>query len=707
MISELHSLNEQQLEAVTYNDGNLVIVAAAGSGKTRVITHKIAYQIKNLNIPAWKILAVTFTNKAANEMRTRLASMGVNDYEKVTIVTYHALCAKILRSEISYFNLPSNFSILDTTDQKQLLSGVYKALDISIKTQSYGQAIDYISRTKNMHIEPAVAIDNAKSDNERFLALTYKKYCEETIRLKALDFDDLLIYVWKLFNERPDVAEKWAKKYDQILVDEFQDTSNDQFTIISKLAKFSKLTVVGDPDQTIYTWRNANANLINEFSKRFENVKIIKLELNYRSTHTILEKANKLIEHNKRRVDKKLKATISEGDDVEFFHGASDDDEARWIARRIQSLVAAKKFKWRDVAILYRANYISSSIEKALILENIKYVTWGGIKFYQREEIKNAISFLRIIDNGDEMSLQRMINTPSRRLGSTAQEAIFTQYEMQENKTSLWDFLCKNINHLNISALQKRSLGDFINLILKYRHALKTNPIAVTISKFLTEVGYIQTFNTLEDGGRLENLNAFYKIIRTWEAEHEGLTVTDYLNEVSLLTDRDEEPVSDFVTLTTVHTAKGLEFPVVFIAGFSEEVFPARRSIEELNGGGIEEERRLAYVAITRAKQKLIISDSRGYSVDYRFQKKPSRFLKEMGINIKEMTSEFIAPKSFNDNYTKDRNIIAGDEIEHEKFGQGVVVVVQGETIDVNFGGKIGTKTMMKNHTSIIKVGGK
>lgn len=707
MINELRKLNEQQLNAVTYNDGNLVIVAAAGSGKTRVITHKIAYQIKQLNIPAWKILAVTFTNKAANEMRTRLASMDVPDFEKVTIVTYHALCAKILRSEISHFGFPSTFSILDNTDQRQLLSAVYKSLDISIKTQSYSQAIDYISRTKNMHIEPAVAVDNAKNDNERFLALTYKKYCEETFRLKTLDFDDLLIFVWKLFNERPDIANKWAQRFEQILVDEFQDTSNDQFAIISKLAVFSNLTVVGDPDQTIYTWRNANANLINEFSKRFDNTKIVKLELNYRSTHTILEKANKLIEHNKRRLDKKLKATIIEGEEVEFFHGASDDAEARWISRRIQELVKSKKYKWRDIAVLYRANYISSTIEKALILENIKYVTWGGIKFYQREEIKNAISFLRIINNGDEMSLQRMINIPSRKLGNAAQEAIWTQYENQNIKTTFWDFICKNINNLNISPLQKRSLGDFINLINKYHHALKTNPIAVTISKFLTEVGYIQTFNIVEDGGRLENLNAFYKIIRIWEAEHTGSTLTDYLNEVSLLTDRDDEPSNDFVTLTTVHTAKGLEFPVVFIAGFAEEVFPARRSIEDVSGGGIEEERRLAYVAITRAKEKLIISDSRGYSIDYRFQKKPSRFLKEMGINVKELTSEFIAPKSFNDNYTKDRNIIAGDEIEHEKFGQGVVVVVQGETIDVNFGGKIGTKTMMKNHTSIIKVGGK
>ncbi len=354
---------------------------------------------------------------------------------------------------------------------------------------------------------------------------------------------------------------------------------------------------------------------------------------------------------------------------------------------------------------MYRANYLSASIEKALIQENINYVVWGGVRFYQREEVKDAIAFLKIINNGDEVSLRRMINVPARKIGLIAQEAIFA--EQVKQNASLWDLITKHINILPISQTQKISLATFINLINKYRAALKTHDIGIVLEKFLIEVGYIGNLNPVEDLQRIENLKELIKILKEWKKDNQNKTLDDYLEEVSLYLDVEDKSSSDHVTLMTVHTSKGLEFNNVFIAGFSESVFPSAKALEEDEVGGIEEERRLAYVAITRAKERLFVSDSKGYSIDFKFQKKPSRFLKEMGVNIREFTTEFIAPKSIKENYvSQERSFIVGDEVNHEIFANGVVVSVEGDLVSIAFKGPHGVKKLMKNHKAIQKIGG-
>lgn len=701
----LVNLNKQQELAVIHDNGPLAIIASAGSGKTRVITHKIAYLIEEKQYKPYRILAVTFTNKAAKEMKERIISMIGEVGEDVKILTYHSMCVRILREEIQYFDgYEKKFNILDPADQRQILSGIYRKLGISSKTLSYTSAIDFISHAKNDMLNPEVMIDEAKSDTDKFMATIYRDYVLETARVRALDFDDLLLFVHKLFKEQPEVAKKWANKFDYVLVDEFQDTSIVQYEIMKALVNKNNLTIVGDPDQTIYTWRRADVSLINNFQHHFEGSTIIKLELNYRSTKTILDKANALIKHNTRRIDKKLVATKSDGDIVEFYHGFSDDAEARWIAQKIQEL-KRNKVQLKNIAILYRANYLSAAIEKALIQENINYTVWGGTRFYQREEIKDAISFLKIINNGDEVSLRRMINIPARKIGLTSQEAIFTYQE--EKNLPLWEVITKHLNALPISTTQKLSLAAFINLVNKYRAALKSNDISTVLDKFLIEVGYISNLSPTEDLGRIENIKELVKILKDWTKENEGKSLDEYLDEVSLFLDVDHNSAPDYVTLMTVHTSKGLEFDNVFIAGFSDSIFPSARALEEEDGEGIEEERRLAYVAITRAKERLYITDSKGYSVDFKFQKKPSRFLKEMGINIREFTTEFIAPKSVDENYVqKERNFIQGDEINHEVFGNGVIVNVSGDLISIAFKGPHGVKTLMKNHKAIQKIGG-
>ena len=701
----LVDLNKQQEMAVIHDNGPLAIIASAGSGKTRVITHKIAYLIEEKQYKPYRILAVTFTNKAAKEMKERIAKMIGEEGEDVKIQTYHSLCVRILREEISYFEgYQSRFNILDPADQRQILSGIYKKLGITSKTHTYNSSIDFISNAKSDMLEPDALIEDAKTDTDRLMANIYKEYLFETARVKSLDFDDLLLFVHKLFKERPDIAKKWAQKFDYVLVDEFQDTSYVQYEIMKSLVHNNNLTIVGDPDQTIYTWRRADVSLINNFQNHFENATIIKLELNYRSTKTILDKANALIKHNTRRIDKNLQATKPEGDIVEFYHGFSDDSEARWIAQKIQEL-KRNKVQLKNIAILYRANYLSATIEKALIQENINYSVWGGVRFYQREEIKDAISFLKIINNGDEVSLRRMINVPSRKIGTIAQDALFSFQE--EKQLPLWELITKHINQLPLSATQKSSLAVFINLVNKYRFALKTNDISTILDKFLIEVGYMGAMSPVEDLQRIENLKELVKILKDWSKENKDKSLDDYLEEVSLYLDVEQTSSPDYVTLMTVHTSKGLEFDNVFIAGFSDSVFPSARALEEDEDGGIEEERRLAYVAITRAKDRLYITDSKGYSIDFKFQKKPSRFLKEMGINIREFTSEFIAPKSIDENYVeKERNFIPGDEINHEVFGNGVIVSATGDLISIAFKGPHGVKTLMKNHKAIQKLGG-
>ncbi len=700
----LDNLNKQQKAAVLHVDGPLAVIAGAGSGKTRMLTRKIAYLIENIGISPSKILAVTFTNKAANEMKERVIQMIAKQDEQPFIYTYHALCARILRQEITFFNYPKSFNILDGVDQKQILSTIYKAHNIQSKSLSTNSMLEYISHNKVLNILPNEKLSDAKKDHEKLRALVYHDYQNELLRIKSLDFDDLIIFVHKLFKENPSARTKWGNTFDYVLVDEFQDTSYMQYEIIQTLAAKNNITIVGDPDQTIYTWRWADVDLINNFSHYFKGAKIIKLEQNYRSTKNILKAANQLIKHNKLRIDKNLFTDNEEGEIIDFFHAFSDEAEARWIVRKIYEL-KKNKTQLKDMAIIYRANYISQSIERALIKANINYVIFGGIRFYQRQEIKDAISYLKIINNNDEVSIERMINVPARSLGLVAITRL-REFAHSKNQ-SLIQAITENFKDLPLQIKQKNELAKFINLINKYRIALKTNQMAKVLRAFLIEVDYMSLYKNNEEKHRLDNINELIRSLEVWENENKNQKLSDYLNEIALYIDYENASrTNDFVSLMTVHSSKGMEYKNVFIAGFSENVFPSSRAIDEGGEASLEEERRLAYVALTRAMKKVFISNSRGYIIDYKSQKKPSRFLKEMGINIRNFSSEFI-PSIFEDDSENidNNNIIIGDKVLHIIFGEGIVVNVADKLVDIKFKKPYGLKTLMKNHKSIERIG--
>lgn len=692
-------LNEQQKAAVFHTEGSLSIVAGAGSGKTRTLTHKLAYLIDEIGINPYKLLAVTFTNKAANEMKDRVVKLVGDRANAATISTYHSLCVRILRREIGFFGLPSNFNIVDNIDQKQLLRPIYKKHNIKNRTISYSEMISYISHQKMKYNSPEFMMETAKSDNELLPAKIYKDYENSLRRAKSLDFDDLLLYVAKLFKESEEARERWSKRYDYVLVDEFQDTSLIQYDIIKVLADSKNITIVGDPDQTIYTWRNADSSLIKKFNHDFPGNDVVKLEQNYRSTKTILDAANKLIVNNPRREEKNLFTVEGQGDAISFFYGRSEDAEGRWIADEIKEL-QKNGTKLKEIAILYRSNYLSQALERQMIKANINYVIYGGIKFYQRQEIKDCVAYLKLINNGDDVSMDRMINVPSRKIGAVALEKLNSYAASKQ--IGLTETLFKFNKELPLTQMQKNSLNEFLNNIAKHRQALKTNKISDVLDSFIKNVNYISTINSIEDQSRIENIKELIKSIKMWEKSNPESSLDDYLAEISLYTDTDKEVSNkdQYVSLMTVHSAKGLEFDHVFISSFSEGVFPSGRALRE-SRENLYEERRLAYVAITRARKQLYISNSRGYTIDFKTQKKPSRFIKELGIDIRDHTTEFIAPKNFKENYEEDRNILEGDIVEHIKFGEGTVVNVAGDIIEISFKSPHGLKSMMKNHKSI------
>ncbi len=699
MIDFNKKLNKEQNDAVNYVRGPLAVVAGAGSGKTKMIIHKIAYLIEVRRINPERILAVAFTNKAANEMKERLIKLIGEKAFNMQISTYHSFCSKILRKEISQIGYANSFNIVDKQDQKHILSPIYKKYDISPKTLSYSSSISYISKNKILFNSPEELIKKSKNDNEKILANIYKDYSESIKKVNSLDFDDLLIKTKELFDKFPKIAKNWSNKYDYVLVDEFQDTSLLQYNIIKKVSQHNKITIVGDPDQTIYTWRQADVDLINNFQDYFRKPKIIKLIQNYRSAKTILEKANRLIVHNQNRIHKTLIPNNKKKGNVDFHHASSDDSEARWIVQQIIRL-RKKRYQLKDIAILYRANYLSATIEKALINSGINYVVFGGIKFFQRKEIKDIVSFIKILNNYDEFGFKRMINVPSRKIGEVTLQKI-ENFVNSKNKT-LYQGIISHWKELPINNQTRKELLKFVNLINKYKKALETNPIHLVLKHFLKEINYLSIWNLATDQSRVENVQEFIKEIKSWEKKNKSKNINDYVNEISLYTDKSEYSfASDYVSLMTVHAAKGLEFQNIFICGFSDGIFPSKRAMSEGGDLALEEERRLAYVAVTRTKTNLFISDSIGFSIDNKFPKKPSRFLKEMDIDVKKFTKKYISVDDFKENYLKNRDFVIGDNISHTSFGNGVIVNIRNDVVDVVFQEPYGTKTLLKNHKSI------
>lgn len=709
----LEGLNKEQKAAVVNIKTPVRILAGAGSGKTRVLTRKIAYLIDEIGIKPNRIIALTFTNKAANEMKARVEALIGCKAENMIVSTFHSLCYKFLRYEIkNYDKSLENFAILDSTDQDGVLKEIYANLDIQKTTIPYPVAKEYISGNKNNFISVDKAKELANETENETLILKSKIYEQYQLLLsnsKSLDFDDLLIYTKRILEEKPEIKDKWKNKFDYFLIDEFQDTSKIQYEIIDLLAHNQNITIVGDPDQTIYSWRGADISFINNFDKLYKKVLTITLAQNYRSTKKILDAANNLIKHNANRLPKDLVTENVDGENIEYYEGTTQENESLWIASQIDKLKKSKN-QLKDIAILYRSNYYSRSIEDVLIKESIPYKIINGQKFYERAEIKDALAFLRCIYEPTDISLKRIINVPPRKLGESTVSKLVEF--ANKKKMPLWDSWLKHINEINIPNEKKANLYKFIEVLRKHNAYLnKRKTIHDVLENLLEEIGYIKMIKESEDANssRLDNIKELIKSIRQWEHTNPDKFIREYLDTVSLESLNIEDSTNiNYISLMTIHSAKGLEFKNVFVIGLNEGVFPSKKVLQDDDEDGeselLEEERRLAYVAFTRAKEKLFLSSSREFIGDYKNSHNPSRFINEANIKVSEFfqTNEISLQSKIHKNT---RHFEPGDKINHINFGEGIVLEVDGDTIIIEFKNKnFGIKQLLKNHKSIERI---
>lgn len=707
-------LNQKQKKAATYLNSHLRIIAGAGSGKTRVLTYRIAYLIEEIGIDPSSILAITFTNKAANEMKKRVESiLGLNSLGTL-ICTIHSLCVRILRNHIRVLGYPSHFIIMDEEDQKALLKNIFKELNIDSKVLSYKSCINFISSYKMARINPSKAkefcsnypVDLKKAE----IYSVYEKYKEEHY---MLDFDDLLLKTLEIFENHPVILEKWQKKFQFIHVDEFQDVGEIDYELVRLLSGKSTLCVVGDPDQTIYSFRGSDVNYILDFDKDYKNTKTIILDQNYRSTKNILEISNNLIRKNKNRLEKDLFSELEEGAKIIHYSGIDEDSEAEFITSKIEEIISkVEGVNYHDFAILYRANYLSRPIEQKLIKKQIDYRIFGGLKFFSRKEIKDALSYIRLMVNSDDLSFERIINVPSRGIGNKTLEKI----KMCALNTGLscYEVISLYGNDLGFSPKVKKELKVFISAIEKAKHSNKGLPEVLEI--LLKDLGYIEMLKNDQDDNRIMNLQELQNSLAEYVKNNpEIATFENYLQDIALYTSTDDINDEEYVSLMTIHMAKGLEFNYVFVVGMSEDIFPSFRSLTEDGDDGLEEERRLAYVAFTRAKKVLYLTDSQGYSYISKSPKITSRFIDEIGTDKVEhsgnpskfKTKNFIKmtpslKDMIGDNHVEEwKN---GDFVHHDIFGQGIVLRVEGKMIDVAFAAPHGIKTLMSNHKAVKKL---
>jgi DNA helicase-2/ATP-dependent DNA helicase PcrA len=632
MIDLLSGLNSEQREAVTHAGGPLLILAGAGSGKTRTLIHRVAWLICEQGIAPWQVLAVTFTNKAAGEMRERLAKI-LPDSESPWVATFHSSCVRILRQEITALGFARDFIIYDDQDQQRLLRTVLTELGISEKTLRPAAAAHAIDHAKNRGQSPRDLDD--QSGDQAQLAEIYRLYQKRLKQANAVDFGDLLLLTVQLFDEHPSVLKKWQDRFRHILVDEFQDTNGIQYRLIDMLARpHGNLCVVGDDDQSIYAWRGAEIGNILNFEDRYPAVKTIRLEQNYRSTSTILDAAGGVVEQNRERKGKRLWTEKAQGEPVRIEPCGDDREEARFVAREVENLQRAGH-QLRDIAVFYRTNAQSRPLEEALAAARIPYVMFGGVKFFSRMEVKDALCYLRLLMNpADSVAARRVINVPARGIGKTTVEKVAA---LQGDDFSFLEACRRAIDEGVLGAAASRKLKVFVDLIDDFTKRLERLPYPQLMAELLDESGYLpilqeEAKDALTDGqrqeakGRLENLE---QLLAGME-EHRGRSgsLEDYLEEIALVTDLDRHDASlDRATLMTLHAAKGLEFPVVFVTGLEEGLFPHSRS----EGEDIEEERRLCYVGMTRAMERLYLTHARRRRIYGSYQyNPPSRFLAEI-----------------------------------------------------------------------------
>lgn len=706
-------LNKNQKEAATYLDSHLRIIAGAGSGKTRVITYRIAYLIDEIGVDPRKILAITFTNKAANEMKERVVDLlGVHALGSL-ICTIHSLCVRILRQHINVINYPSNFTIMDEEDQKALIKKIYNQLQIDAKTISIKSMIATISNYKMADITPEKALEFAGSfQGEIKKAKVYKEYLEYQENHFLLDFDDLLLKTVYIFENYPDVLEKWQYRFQYIHVDEFQDVGNIEYRLVKLMSNKAITCVVGDPDQTIYSFRGANVNYILDFDKDFKPCKTIILNQNYRSTGNILNISNCLIRKNQNRLEKELFTEATGGGEVIHYTAKNEQDEAEYICSEIEKIINdVDGVNYRNFAILYRANYLSRTIEQCLISHGIDYRIFGGLKFFSRKEIKDALSYLQLVCNGEDLAFERIINVPSRGIGKKTMENI--QAVAKNNHVSLYEALTLFSDQIKLSSKAKKEIRILVAAIEKARQS--NLPLHEMFENLMNDIGYIEMLNKNLEENRIDNIHELQRSIYEFENQNPDLaTIENYLQEIALYTDSDDNDDSQYVSLMTIHMAKGLEFDYVFVLGLSEGIFPSFRALSE-SDEGIEEERRLAYVAFTRAKKQLYLTDSEGFSFVTDSPKISSRFVEEIGKEgIKHLGTRprFKTSNYINTNLSKDELVgnnqvsdwASGDFVIHDSFGKGVVVKVNGNTLDIAFELPAGLKTLMAGHKALKKL---
>ena len=610
MIELLSGLNGPQLEAVTHVNGPLLVIAGAGSGKTRVLTHRIAYLISEKGINPWNIIAITFTNKAAKEMKERISKILGEDMAKdMWVGTFHSMCVRILRKEIERLGYERNFLIFDTADSKTLIKECLNELEMDPKIFTEKFLLNEFSKAKNELIDP-VRFENRYASDYRLskVAKVYHLYQEKLRKNNAVDFDDIINLTINIFKENPDVLEHYQEKFKYVLVDEYQDTNKAQFTLVTILAsRYGNITVVGDNDQGIYSFRGADISNILNFERDFPGTRIIKLEQNYRCTGNILKAANAVIKHNENKYEKSL-WTQNDVGELPTIHRADDEyDEGRFIAEQINHLKTEEYFKYSDFTVLYRMNSQSRAIEEILRRESIPYKIVGGLKFYERKEIKDIISYLRLIYNpADNISLKRVINEPKRGIGKTSVDNV--QEISEKTGISMFEII-KNAEQYGLNRLKANST-EFVNLIEEMRSKIEELSIEEMIKQTLNKSGYVKALeeeNTTEAESRIQNLEEFLTVAIEFEEQEVDNTLADFLEGITLSSDIDGmEENEDSVTLMTLHSAKGLEFNTVFLVGMEEGIFPGYKTIGEPQQ--LEEERRLFYVGITRAKQFLYLT---------------------------------------------------------------------------------------------------
>ena len=628
----LKGLNDKQYEAVVNTEGPCLVIAGAGSGKTKVLTHKIAYLIQEKRVAPWNILAITFTNKAANEMKERIEALVGEDAHNIWMGTFHSICVRILRKHIDRLGFDSSFIIFDTSDQKTLIKKCIKEMDLDDKMFTDKSVQAEISNAKNDMLEPEQYAAKAKGDfRKEKIATVYELYQKRLKENNAIDFDDIINFTLKIFMENPDILNYYSSKFEYILVDEYQDTNKSQFNLVKNLAGVHKnITAVGDNDQGIYSFRGADISNILNFERDFKNTKVIKLEQNYRCTGNILKVANAVIKNNETKYEKKLWTDNDVGKLPRIYSADNEYDEGSYIVDQIEHLKREEGLNYNDFAVLYRMNTQSRAIEDILRREGIPYKIVGGLKFYERKEIKDIISYLRLVQNlSDNLSFTRIINEPKRGIGKTSLDKISDL--AIDNETSMYDI----VKHADQYGLNRVFLSsrDFINVIEEARGKKDDMSISELVKFLLDKTGYKQALRdekTIEADNRLDNLEEFLTVAMEFEKEEAENTLQDFLEGMTLSSDIDNVDESEeTVTLMTLHSAKGLEFPVVFLVGMEEGIFPGFRSMGEPDD--IEEERRLCYVGITRAKKDLFLTCSKQRTMFGSTScNLPSRFLKEI-----------------------------------------------------------------------------